>query len=121
MALSQDMIYLLVNMSVQGSKPLWLPGADLSGLNLEGAPLAGAYLAGATLKRANLRGADLQGADLEGTDLEGASYDDSTRWPLDFDPSKAGAKWRRGQRHPRTHTEDIIADFGLDEEVGEGA
>ena len=62
MALSQDIIYLLVNMSVQGDNPLWLPGADLSGLNLEGAPLAGAYLAGAILKRANLRGADLQGA-----------------------------------------------------------
>lgn len=117
MALSQDMIYLLVNIAFQGGKPLWLAGADLSGLNLEGAPLAGASLAGATLKRANLRGADLQGADLEGADLEGASYDDSTRWPLNFDPGKAGAKWRRGQRHPRTHTEDIIADFGLDEEV----
>src|SRR5215813_3766347 len=90
MALSQEMIYLLINMSLQGGKPLWLPGADLSGLNLEGASLVGAYLCGANLKKTNLRGADLQGADLEGVDLEGASYDASTRWPLNFEPSKAG-------------------------------
>ena len=32
--LPQETIYLLVNISIQGGKPLWLPGACLSGLNL---------------------------------------------------------------------------------------
>jgi uncharacterized protein YjbI with pentapeptide repeats len=116
MMLSQEMVYLLVNLSIQSGKPLWLAGADLSGMNLEGAPLAGAYLAGANLKKTNLRGANLQGADLDGAELEGASYDDTTRWPTNFEPGKMGAKWRRGQKHPRVHTEDIVADFGLDTE-----
>jgi uncharacterized protein YjbI with pentapeptide repeats len=84
---------------------------------LESAPLVGAYLAGANLKRANLRGANLQGADLDGADLEGADYDDSTRWPINFDPVKTGARWRRGPKQPRAHTEDIIADFGIEAEA----
>lgn len=83
-----------------------LNGADLQGVNLSGANLQEANLFVANLRRANLSGANLEGGDLggaelygtdlrranlTGTDLRGAKYDDSTMWPVNFDPVQAGA------------------------------
>jgi Pentapeptide repeats (8 copies) len=79
--------------------------ADLTDADLSNATLI------ADLRRGTLRGADLRGADLrramvrhphpekadpdaierEATDFEGARYDERTRWPDDFDPSRVGA------------------------------
>jgi hypothetical protein len=77
-------------------------GADLSHANLSGANLSGANFSGAAnltfsdLSRAdfrntNLKGTRLEGANLEGIQLEGAVYDEATKFPLGFDPLKAGA------------------------------
>ena len=83
-----------------------LNGADLQGINLSGANLREANLFVANLRQANLNGANLEGVDLGGADLHGADlrranlggadlrgakYDDSTMWPVNFDPSAAGA------------------------------
>lgn len=83
-----------------------LCGADLSDCNFEGADLSGAALRDARLVGANLRdaklgrdnlggstdlqGADLTGAQLHGADLNGAKYDDTTKFPLGFDPHSSG-------------------------------
>ena len=40
--LSVDIIYQLINSSIQSGKPLYLPNANLSGANLLGANLSGA-------------------------------------------------------------------------------
>ncbi len=58
-----------------------LIGADLSKADLSGADLYGAYLCGADLSMA-----DLSGADLRRTDRSEITYDDNTKWPLDFTP-----------------------------------
>jgi len=73
-----------------------LRGADLRGADLKEADLRSANLDGANLGRDNLGsatsldGANLEGAQLSGTQLRGATYDDRTRFPLDFSPEKAG-------------------------------
>lgn len=73
-----------------------LRGADLRGADLKEANLRSANLEGANLGRDNLGGAtsldgaNLEGAQLSGTQLRGATYDDRTRFPLDFSPEKAG-------------------------------
>ena len=84
-----------------------LEGAHLVGAHLEQANLESAHLEGAFLGEAHLVGAQLDGAHLEGAylhqaDFEGARlgkahlrgtrFDDSTRWPTDFDPIAAGAR-----------------------------
>jgi uncharacterized protein YjbI with pentapeptide repeats len=56
--------------------------ADLRDSDLEGADLRGSRLGGATLCRARLRSVK----------LEGALYDDATRWPPGFDPTRRGAR-----------------------------
>jgi hypothetical protein len=77
-------------------------GVDLSHANLSGANLSGSDLSGesnvtfADLSRAdfrntNLKGTRLEGANLEGIQLEGAAYDKTTKFPLGFDPIRAGA------------------------------
>jgi uncharacterized protein YjbI with pentapeptide repeats len=86
-----------------------LSGADLRNTNLHGACLVGAGLFRADLQSANLQNADLSraellytdlsGADLRGADLrthlstaklKGARYDETTRWPAGFQPSRHG-------------------------------
>ena len=42
------------------------------------------------LRSANLQGADLRGALLTGAKWEGARYDEATRWPGGFDPTRHG-------------------------------
>jgi len=74
--------------------------ANLSDADLRGASLDGANLRGAILRRAkcgldnlggrtSLRGADLSTAQLDGAHLDGAVFDDSTRFPAEFDPENA--------------------------------
>ena len=101
--LTQRDIYMLVNMSIQGGKPLWLEAADLRGLTLSGANLSGANLKmanlfgvdlkGADLREANLRGTNLLGTDLDGANLKGAEYNiighRPTLWPEDVDDPEA--------------------------------
>jgi Pentapeptide repeats (8 copies) len=77
-------------------------GADLSHTNLSGANLSESNFSGETnltfadlsradLRNSNLKGTRLEGANLEGVQLEGAAYDETTRFPLGFDPLRAGA------------------------------
>jgi uncharacterized protein YjbI with pentapeptide repeats len=70
--------------------------ADLSYTNLAGANLRNTALVGSDLSNAQLVWAELYGANLEDTKVDGALfdsayYDNKTRWPLGFDPIKAGA------------------------------
>lgn len=74
-----------------------LTESDLRMGNLAGANLRRVRLHGANLARANLRGADLRGADLEyatldEADLHDAVADETTWWPLDFEPVNAGVQ-----------------------------
>lgn len=64
-----------------------LRGADLSGADLQGAAVGVSI---ADLSGANLQGALLRGADMYKVDLSGATYNDSTSFPNNFDPIKAG-------------------------------
>jgi hypothetical protein len=77
-------------------------GADLSHANLSGANLSESNFSGETnltfadlsrtdLRNTNLKGTRLEGANLEGIQLEGAVYDETTKFPLGFDPLRAGA------------------------------
>jgi uncharacterized protein YjbI with pentapeptide repeats len=89
-----------------------LLGADLSRADLRcatfhGANLSGANLQNADLKRSSLLGADFTGADLRGADLtqatvedsdrkllifEKAIYNQSTHFPVGFNPRSLGAR-----------------------------
>ena len=64
--LSQEVIFQLINDSIQSNKLLSLRGANLSG-------------------------ADLRGANMTGADLRRAEYNSETKWPEGFDPVAAGA------------------------------
>jgi uncharacterized protein YjbI with pentapeptide repeats len=87
---SRTEIYLLMN----GAKPLWLVGADLSGADLTGANMRGADLRRANLRNANLSGAHLADANLSDADLDAAMltgaeldrviHNNFTRWPAGF-------------------------------------
>ncbi len=67
-----------------------LSGANLSQANLSAANLSGADLSRADLSGANLEGADLQGANLNNTNLTAAVYNQLTKFPQGFEPSKIG-------------------------------
>ena len=73
-------------------------GADLNQAHLRGVDFSYAILRGANLSEADLRGvmligAELQEANLTAADLKDADYDPvETRFPLGFDPIKAGMK-----------------------------
>jgi len=67
-----------------------LTDANLANANLEEAVLAGASLEGARLNGADLRGTDLSSSELFRTDLRGARHDQRTRWPADFQTTRAG-------------------------------
>lgn len=62
--------------------------ADLSHANLQNANLRSADLFGATLRKVNLRGCDFSGANLKDAIIDDIFYDNSTKWPNDFDLSK---------------------------------
>ena len=79
--LSQEVIFQLINDSIQSNKLLSLRGANLSGADLRGANMTGADLRKANLSNANLNGADLRRAE----------YNSETKWPEGFDPVAAGA------------------------------
>ncbi|MEO0481714.1 MAG: pentapeptide repeat-containing protein [Planctomycetota bacterium] len=72
----------------------YLRGAYLTRATLNDATLTGADLSDATLSCAILNGADLNGANLTGANLTGATYNTETRWPIGFEPVKAGARLR---------------------------
>ena len=70
--------------------------ANLREVALRGADLRQAKLNGADLREARLSGADLREASLGGTTLSWAklsqaTYNEFTKWPVGFDPAKAGA------------------------------
>lgn len=90
-----------------------LTGADLSNANLTGADLTGINLSNANLNKANLSivrfekvditksivanfssanfvGALFLGVDLRNVNLEGSLYDNTTKFPIDFDPVVRG-------------------------------
>jgi hypothetical protein len=67
-----------------------LRAAILDGADLRGANLRGADLAEARIHDADLRGADLTEAFIRTADLTGALYDQHTRWPKGFAPTKHG-------------------------------
>jgi len=68
-----------------------LRGADLTGADLRGADLLKTNLGGANFSRADISGANLLMSNLSGIKLRGAKYDNTTKWPPDFDPVAAGA------------------------------
>lgn len=106
-----EAVTTLVAIEKERNKVLDLTSVDLSGLELNGADLSGVILAraklhgtklqGATLERADLsranltsadlRGANFAGALLEEVKLSGARHSEETRWPVDFEPGRAGA------------------------------
>ena len=53
-------------------------------------------LRGADFSGADIRGANLNSALLEASKFEGALYDEKTKWPVGFDPTKEGAKMQPG-------------------------
>jgi uncharacterized protein YjbI with pentapeptide repeats len=69
-----------------------LSRTNLSQANLQGADLFEANLVGADLSGANLRGVDLRDTNLEKAYVFGAVYDQSTRFPVGFDPIRKGMK-----------------------------
>jgi uncharacterized protein YjbI with pentapeptide repeats len=70
---------------------------DLSGVDMRGTDLRGAYFGAATdwtgakLQNADLRNAHVDGSTIAKADLTGAVYNDKTIFPVDFDPTAAGA------------------------------
>lgn len=74
-----------------------LSGCDVRHVNFSGADLRGALLIGTRMRLTDFRGADLRGADLRATRIEqplfeGATFDTTTRWPLNFSPLRWGAR-----------------------------
>jgi len=63
------------------------------GANFEHLDFSGADLTDANLRDAYLFGTDLREATLTGADLTGAHYDQSTRFPIGFDPKSAGMRF----------------------------
>ncbi|MBE7472293.1 MAG: pentapeptide repeat-containing protein [Anaerolineales bacterium] len=68
-----------------------LTDAILSDVYLTGANLTGANLTGAYLGYASLHGANLTETKLSGITLNKVKYDLQTKWPVGFNPEKAGA------------------------------
>jgi uncharacterized protein YjbI with pentapeptide repeats len=68
-----------------------LLNADLSRTKLTGARLIGADLTRAKLNESVLAATDLTDAILNDADLTGARYWSTTRWPVGFNPTAAGA------------------------------
>lgn len=66
--------------------------ANLTRANLIHADFTGANLERAILTEAKLQDTILQRAILTDADLKGAQYSSETKFPLDFDPEKAGMK-----------------------------
>lgn len=73
-----------------------LKDANLTNANLTASYFKGQDLTGVNLKDANLRAADLTNANLtevkqlNEADLNGTKYNDKTKFPVDFDPTRAG-------------------------------
>jgi hypothetical protein len=65
-----------------------LKGATLTGANLSGASLRNAVLEYAHLQGANLKGSDLTDANVSNVIWKQAQYDDTTKFPYDFDKSE---------------------------------
>lgn len=80
---------ILCSVNLEGKH---LEGIALRYANLSYANLKDASLIGADLMDAKLMSANLCGALLIGANLKNAIYDDSTIFPDDFDPKKAGMK-----------------------------
>jgi hypothetical protein len=69
-----------------------LEGADLGATDLTAADFTSARLDAVKLDLADLRGADFTDTDLAGVSLQGSVADDTTIWPLGFDPLPAGVR-----------------------------
>ena len=91
--LSVDIIYQLINSSIQSDKPLWLVA-----VNLSGAVLYHAQLSGADLRMANLQGASLDGANLSDADLRSADLSGAKLWDANLsDANLQGANLTEAQ------------------------
>lgn len=98
----------LIGASLKRSDFYWLfafradfTGADLEDCVFRGCQLSEANFSGAMLRRTrfvkdnldgrtDLSGADLSAALIEAVDFSGAKYDDATKFPEGFDPSRHG-------------------------------
>ena len=80
---------ILANTNLSGAI---LVSANLKAANLQSAKLDNANLTKALLNNANLVGAILTNAVLTDAILTNARYDNTTVWPIGFDPVAAGAK-----------------------------
>lgn len=69
-----------------------LEGAILTGAFLWSADLANAKLINANLQEADLRDTDLTEASLQGANFKGAKYNNSTKFPNQFNPAEEGMK-----------------------------
>jgi len=67
-------------------------GADLRATDLTAADFTSARLDAVKLDLADLRGADFTDTDLAGVSLQGSVADDTTIWPVGFDPLPAGVR-----------------------------
>ena len=67
-----------------------LRSANLMGVHAIRTDFRGADLSEAVLIASKLYGADLSDANLDGVSLAAAAYDIHTKWPVGFDPVKAG-------------------------------
>ena len=67
--------------------------ADLTWANLQSTVFRDVDLTEADLQLSNLCGADLSGAKLKGAKFRDSDFDEHTKWPAGFDPTKtAGLK-----------------------------
>jgi uncharacterized protein YjbI with pentapeptide repeats len=110
--------------------------ADLSDATFRGAVFAGRSAGGGPCRSASLRGCWLYGADFRGAifvvkdrderfpgevvgvDLAGAMANEETKWPVGFDPRKAGVIVLPGKL--RAHGEPAWVDPGVDDLTGSG-
>ena len=69
-----------------------LNGADLSRTVMEGADFTRAMIRDSMFVAADMRGADFKEASLHRSDLTFAKFDETTRFPIGFDPRNTGEK-----------------------------
>ncbi len=83
------------------------------GANLERARLKGADLRQTDLREANLIGADLRETNIEETFWEGAIYDQTTLFPVNFDPEQFGLvkSQNKASIQPDEKTSDVLGSL----------
>lgn len=80
------------NLQNANLKNVDLSSAVLNTVFLNGSNLHGASLKGASLTNVRLYSVDFTKCDLEGVKLDNSYYDTYTKWPINFEPQKYGAR-----------------------------